>query len=275
MDSTDRKTELLNQLAEGVARLTASEAWQAWLRVQRRFHRYSWGNALLINLQRPNATQVAGFHSWLRLGRHVRQGEKGIAIFAPIVHRVHAEDPVTGEESVIATSPKTFRIAYVFDVAQTEGEELPSLPVSKLQGSDFDGLYPRLVEVAESIGLSVQNVDLDGSRNGDCNHDERRIRIEARNEPCQQVKTLAHELAHAILHGERHGLVREVAELEAESVAYVVCADLGIDSSQYSFAYLATWAGGSEETRRAISESAQRIQAAAALILGGGKVEQP
>jgi antirestriction protein ArdC len=267
MDSTDRKAELLNQLAEGVTKLTESEAWQAWLRVQRRFHRYSWGNALLINLQRPDATQVAGFHSWLRLGRHVRKGEKGIAIFAPIVNRVHAEDPVTGEDTVITTAPKTFRIAYVFDLAQTDGEELPALPVNKLHGADLDGLYPRLLNVAESIGFSVQAIELDGSRNGDCNHDHRLIRIESRNEPCQQVKTLAHELAHAILHGVRDELSRELAELEAESVAYIVCADLGIDSSEYSFGYLASWSGGGDDARNAISDSAGRIQLAVGLIL--------
>ncbi|MDQ6740046.1 MAG: ImmA/IrrE family metallo-endopeptidase, partial [Actinomycetota bacterium] len=99
------------------------------------------------------------------------------------------------------------------------------------------------------------------------NHTDSHIRVEVRNEPKQQVKTLAHELAHSILHGDRANLVRERAELEAESVAYVVCRELGIDSSAYSFGYVATWTGGGAEVQRAITESAQRIQKAAHRIL--------
>lgn len=267
MDSADKKTEILATLAEGVARLTDSAEWQAWLDVQSRFHRYSWGNTLLIALQKPDATQVAGFRAWLQLGRHVRKGVKGIAIIAPIVHRLHVTDETTGDEKIIAGSPSAFRLAHVFDIAQTDGDELPEVPVHKLEGDDTDGLYARLIAVAHSLGFSVEEDYLEGGVNGDCNHTDHHIRVEVRNEPKQQVKTLAHELAHAILHGERKDLPRERAELEAESVAYVVTSSLGIDSSAYSFGYLATWTGGGEEARKAISESAQRIQKAAHLIL--------
>ena len=104
--------------------------------------------------------------------------------------------------------------------------------------------------------------------NGDCNHALRRIRIEVRNGQRQQVKTLAHELAHAILHADRAELTRERCELEAESVAFIVCAGLGLDTSEYSFGYLAVWAGGGEQARRGIAESAQRIQTAAHRVLG-------
>jgi antirestriction protein ArdC len=115
----------------------------------------------------------------------------------------------------------------------------------------------------------VEEDYLPGEINGDCDHGLRRIRVEVRNEPRQQVKSLSHELAHAILHRDREGLTRERAELEAESVAYVVCHGLGIDSSEYSFGYLAAWAGGGDQARRALSESAERIQTAARTILDG------
>jgi antirestriction protein ArdC len=266
---TSKTEQLLQQLADGVDTLTSSHEWLRYLDVQRRFHRYSFGNCILIALQRPDATQVAGFHRWLELGRNVRKGEKGIAILAPIVTRTKVEDETTGETNTILHAPRRFRCVHVFDVSQTDGDELPPLPVHKLEGDDPDNLYTRLRDVAESIGFSVEEDFLDG-QNGDCNHELHRIRVEVRNEPVQQVKTLAHELAHAILHGEREGLIREQAELEAESVAYIVCTDLGIDSSAYSFGYLATWSHGGNNVRRAVSESGQRIQRAARLILESG-----
>ena len=267
MDSTNKKTEILATLAEGIARLTSSAEWQAWLDVQSRFHRYSFGNTLLIALQRPDATQVAGFHAWLRLSRHVRKGEKGIAIIAPVVRRTRVKDEATGDETVITGAPSAFRIAHVFDLAQTDGADLPAVPVHKLEGDDTEGLYTRLIAVAHSLGFTVEEDYLENGVNGDCSHAENRIRVEVRNDPQQQVKTLAHELAHAILHADRTNLVRERAELEAESVAYVVCRELGIDSSAYSFGYVATWTGGGAEAQRAITELAQRIQKAAHLIL--------
>jgi hypothetical protein len=133
MDASTTRTDLLATLADGVAGLTNSTAWRAWLDVQRRFHRYSWG---LITCQRPEATRVAGFHAWLRLGRHVRKGEHGIAILAPVVPRLRVLDSESAEERVVRGAPHTFRVAHVFDVSQTEGQELPETPVSRLDGAD-------------------------------------------------------------------------------------------------------------------------------------------
>jgi len=259
--------ELLATLADGVADLTSSTAWRAWLDVQRRFHRYSWGNTLLIAAQCPDATRVAGFHAWLRLGRHVRKGEHGIAILAPVVPRLRVVDADSGDERWVAGRPHAFRVAHVFDVSQTDGEELAPPPVTRLEGGDPKDWYTQLRDVAHSLEFTVEEDYLPDDVNGDCNHALRQIRIEVRNGQRQQVKTLAHELGHAILHADRAGLCREQAELEAESVAYVVCAGLGIDTSEYSFGYLAVWAGGGEQARRAIAESAQRIQTAAHRLL--------
>jgi antirestriction protein ArdC len=260
-------TELLATLADGVADLTNSTAWRAWLDVQRRFHRYSWGNTLLIAAQRPDATRIAGFHSWLRLGRHVRKGEHGIAILAPIVPRLRVVDDDSGDERWVAGRPHAFRVAHVFDVSQTDGEELAAPPVTRLEGGDPNDWYTQLRDVAHNLEFTVEEDYLPDAVNGDCNHALRRIRIEVRNGQRHQVKTLVHELAHAILHAERTGLVREQAELEAESVAYIVCAGLGIDTSEYSFGYLAVWAGGGEQARHALAESAHRIQTAAHRVL--------
>jgi antirestriction protein ArdC len=235
--------------------------------VQRRFHRYSWGNTLLIAAQRPDATRVAGFHSWLRLGRHVRKGEHGIAILAPVVPRLRVVDGDSGDERWVAGRPHAFRVAHVFDVSQTDGEELAAPPVTRLEGGDPSDWYTQLRDVAHGLQFTVEEDYLPDAVNGDCNHALRRIRIEVRNGQRHQVKTLAHELGHAILHADRAGLSREQAELEAESVAYIVCAGLGIDTSEYSFGYLAVWAGGGEQARRAIAESAQRIQTAAHVVL--------
>ncbi len=268
------RTESLDQLRQGIAQLTSTEAWQRWLRVQRRLYRYSAGNAILIHCQFPEATHVAGFRTWLQLGRHVRKGEKGIAILAPIVRRVRVQDGETGDDTIVVSSPSAFRVTHVFDVTQTDGEELQAAPVATLEGDDPDALYPRLRSVAAAIGYTVEEDYLDG-QNGECTPGDRRIRIDVRNQPAQQLKTLVHELAHAILHDGPTGLPRERKELEAESVAYIVCAGLGLDSSAYSFGYVATWMGGGEEAQRAISESAQRIQRAARRILDGGIDRDP
>ncbi len=263
--TTSKTDELLHRLTEGVEKLTSSEEWLRYLDVQRKFHHYSFGNCLLIALQRPDATRVAGFHRWLELGRHVRRGEKGIAILAPIVRRMKVEDEATGEQRVIATAPQAFRVVHIFDVSQTDGDSLPDHPSHRLEGDRVDDAYTQLVGVAHGLGFIVEEEYLDGETNGDCNHAQHRIRVEVRNQPAQQLKTLAHEIAHAILHGD--GIEnRGQAELEAESVAYIVCGSLGLDSADYSFGYVAGWGGGENVTNR-IRQSGQRIQRAVQQIL--------
>jgi len=157
-----------------------------------------------------------------------------------------------------------FKFVPVFDIAQTDGEELPSI-CNRLEGDDPTGLYAQLVTVAQSIGFTVEDYEFDGSANGDCCHDDHRIRVETTNTAAQRVKTLAHELAHALLHESYDN--RALAELEAESTAYVVCQALGIDSGDYSFGYVATWAGDGEQAIAGIKASCERIQKSAAAIL--------
>lgn len=267
-----QKTDILDQLRAGIEQLTSSEQWTRWLDVQRRFHHYSWGNCLLISLQRPDATYVAGYRRWQQLKRQVRKGEKGIAILAPIVNRVprsadRDDDAVEGEDVLHVV--RAFRTAFVFDVTQTDGEPLPQI-AQRLLGEDPADAFYKLQAVAGALDFSVEVTPLGDSLNGDCHHGLRRIRVNADVSPKQGVKTLAHEIAHALLHGPSDvaaDMPRALKELEAESVAYVVCSDLGIDSGEYSFGYVAGWAGGGDAASKAISASAQRIQQAAHGIL--------
>ena len=132
--TADKTEELLKRLT-GVETLTSSEEWVRYLDVQSRFHRNSFGNVLLISLQFPDATRVAGFRRWLELGRHVRRGQKGIAILAPVVHRLKVEDEATGEERMIVSAPRAFRVVDVFDVSQTDGDDLPESPARRLKAT--------------------------------------------------------------------------------------------------------------------------------------------
>jgi len=266
-----QKTDILDQLRAGVEQLTSSEQWTRWLDVQRRFHHYSWGNCLLISLQRPDASQVAGYRRWQQLGRQVRKGEKGIAILAPVVNRlrrtVEGEDGVESED--VLRVVRAFRTAFVFDIAQTDGDPLPEI-AQRLLGDDPADAFFKLQAVAGALDFTVEVTPLGDSLNGDCNYATRSIRINADVSALQGVKTLAHEIAHALLHGPDRvapDVPRALKELEAESVAYVVCSELGIDSGEYSFGYVAGWAGGGEAASKAISASAQRIQQAARAIL--------
>jgi antirestriction protein ArdC len=232
--------------------------------MQSRFHQYSFNNAILILLQTEGrATRVAGFHAWRKLGRNVRKGEKGIRILAPMTRKVRDDDE-TPDPDAGARVLLGFKAVPVFDIAQTDGEPLPEI-ASRLQGDDPQGAYAGLTEVAQSIGFSVEDADFSDERNGDCSFAEHRIRVRAGNAPAQRVKTLAHELAHALLH-ENHD-DRALAELEAESVAFVVCAFLGVQSDNYTFGYVASWAGGGDEALAGIKATGGRIQQTANTIL--------
>ena len=146
-----RKTDALDRLADGIGQLVSSEAWRAWLRVQARFHRYSFNNALLIQLQCPTATRIAGFGAWLKLGRHVRRGEQAIWILSPVTRRADTKD---GQEAARVVT--AFRPVAVFDVAQTDGEPLPD-PCARLAGDDPRGAFAELVRVAATLGFNVED----------------------------------------------------------------------------------------------------------------------
>ena len=297
MPSRHHHPELVALLADGVANLTTTENWRRHLEAQGRFHRYSFNNVLLLMAQRPDASRVAGFSTWRRLGRQVRTGERALWILAPMVRRrrpagtadADADADWGPEEDRGGGGPvgrgggdgddgrvvRGFRYVPVFDITQTEGDDLPTV-CDRLEGDDPAGRFDTLVGVAGSIGYRVEDHGFGGSVNGDCSHVLRRIRVECSVAPRQRVKTLAHELAHALLHEQADD--RALAELEAESTAFVVCRALGIDSGRYSFGYVAVWSGGGEQAVSGIRASGERIQRCAATILercGDGSTVAP
>jgi hypothetical protein len=247
---------LVEQLSRGVEQLGDEGKWEQFLAAQARFHRYSFANTMLILQQLPDATTVAGFNTWRGMGRAVRRGERAIWIVAPVLERSGR----SSSEREIAG----FRRVAVFDLSQTEGTELVSL-CEPLEGNDDRGWFSALAEVASALDFEVERTELATGVYGDCTYVTRRIRIATTASPAQAVKTLAHELAHALLHENTDD--RPLAELEAESVAYIVCAHLGLDTKRYSFGYVTTWAGGTSVALRAIKESGSRIADTARVII--------
>ncbi len=259
-----KSDRVMAELSAGVRGLTESGKWQEYLDTQSKFHSYSFGNAVLIGLQKPDATRVAGFNKWKELGRQVRKGEHGASILAPIIRTQKDEN---GDKDKDRKYVAGFTSATVFDISQTDGEPLPEI-APLLTGVAPEGQFQGLSEVASGFGFRVERRELTGGTNGYCSPSERLIVVESRNDGVQQVKTLAHELGHALLHDEDNDLPREHKEIEAESVAYVVSQALGIDSGGYSFGYLTSWGHGDPEAvEKQLKSSGQRIQKASHQII--------
>ena len=228
-----RTKELLDKLKEGIQAVKSSEEFKAYLNALSLFHAYSFNNCMLIAIQRPNATHVAGFRTWQKMNRFVCKGEKGIAIFAPM--RVKRKDEkIEGEEDYITL----FRVVHVFDVSQTEGEPLVKPPREEIQDTHKE-LLQQLVAFAEIKGIKVsfQNLaNVEGiSLNG-------QVAIHEERNPTEQALILVHELAHELIHWDpekRPELTKEQKELEAESVAYVVSESVGLQNN--SDKYLALY----------------------------------
>ena len=258
-----RIDESVDALAKAVDDVRASDTFKAYLDVQARFHRYSWHNSLLIMFQRPDASRVAGFQTWKKLGRFVRKGEHGIMIFAPCPFR-REETNVTGEcetrEGIF------FRPVHVFDVAQTDGKELPNVDCPVVD-ADASALLNALERVAGKRGIAVGYETMQGTQSGYATDKGARIAIDDRNSTGQRVKTLCHELAHCALHfgktDQSTTLTRDMAELEAESIAYVVCRHSGLDTTIRSSAYIALWQGDA----KALRASLERIAGTARAII--------
>ena len=258
------------RLESGVERLVSSDEWAALLRVAARFHHYSAHNQLLIYTQMPDASLVAGYRAWQRLGRQVRKREKGIAILAPCVHRTKVEDN-DGDERELRRL-RGFRVAYVFDVSQTDGESLENLEAIRprlLDGDAPGGIWDALVVLGDEAGFEVVR-HRRRNENGYCDLVNKVIAVRPDVTEAQALKTLVHELAHALLHSDGVVRARELAEVEVESVAYVVCGALGLDTADYSFAYVARWSGGATEL---VTETAERVLCCAKRILDGLALE--
>lgn len=237
---TDTRNELVKQLEDGMLRIQDSDEYRAYLSMAAKFHKYSWGNQLLIWLQNPSATRVAGYKAWgTNFNRQVRGNERGITIMAPLPWTRKAKDEE--EEDVTGLS---FRPVYVFDVSQTEGEELPTLELADVTGDDDGGLYKKLLAVAKEDGITVSRKkdgdDREGVK-GWYNQGKKTIWVRPKMSSAMQAKTLAHELGHHFAQHATNGHCTEECELIAESIAFIVTSHFGLDSGDYSFGYLAGW----------------------------------
>jgi antirestriction protein ArdC len=236
-----------------------SEALKNYLRVMSRFHRYSWGNILLIHIQRPDATRVAGFHAWHRLQRHVRKGEKGIVILAPMVgRRRFADDEELAEDE--QTHVFGFRAAHVFDVSQTEGEPLPEFATVKGDPQEYTVRLKQFV-ASQKIALEYDRriAPARGMSSGG------RITLLPDLPSAEHFAVLVHELAHELLHrgDRRNEATHTVRETEAEAVAFVVSSAIGLDTNTSSSDYIQLHAGD----KNILSESLALIQQTANEIL--------
>lgn len=256
--------ELHATLTAQVEALRNSEAWSAYLSMLGGFHRYSVRNILLIRAQRPDATRVAGYRVWQARGRQVRKSERGIRILAPCPIKIEESDTKTGEdvEKVIMR----FKAVSVFDISQTDGPDLPEV-ANVLEGEDEAGILAAVVEYLAGRGVPVTFEEIARTANGYTTpaDDEggQRVVIDSRLSPAQQAKTSLHEAAHIVLgHTEdmaEYAAHRGRAEIEAESVAYVVAGLLGLDSSEYSTGYVAGWM--EEATVDVLQETAANVLA--------------
>jgi hypothetical protein len=265
-----RLAELHAQLTAAVGALTHTERWRRMLDVAARFHHYSPNNVLLIAVQRPDATLVAGYRTWAQLGRQVQRGERGIGILAPVVARREPE-PDT-DDALGARTLRGFRAAHVFDVAQTEGRPLPDVRPRLLSGGSPTGLWDQLASQVNAAGYTLDRGPC-GSANGYADHERRHVRVRDDVSSAQAAKTLAHELAHVLLHQpDSPPRERRLGEIEAESVAYVVAAGARMPTGDYSVPYVAGWAGGNTDLLR---DTASRVLSTARQILATAGAPDP
>ena len=266
-DSAERMKEITDRLETGIQQLFDSDRYKAYLTTMAKFHNYSFNNTLLIAMQ--GGQLVAGFNKWKdTFHRTVKKGEKGIKILAPSPYKVKKQmekidpstqkpvigadgKPVTGEREIEIPA---FRVVTVFDVSQTEGKEIPGIAVSELTGSveQYQDFFAAL-EKASPVPIAFENIE--GGAHGYYHLEEKRIAIDEGMSELQTLKTAIHEIAHAKLHAiDKDAPATEQAvrpdhrtrEVQAESVAYAVCQHYGLDTSDYSFGYVAGWSSGRE-----------------------------
>ena len=281
--------EITDKLEQGIKELFESERFKEYLRTMSKFYNYSFNNTLLIAMQKPEATYVAGYTSWQRnFERQVLKGERGIKILAPAPYKAQEErekiDPLT-QKPVIGTDGKAvtetvevlrpaFKVVSVFDVSQTDGKELPDIIVDELKGTveNYEAFFDALKQVSP-VPISFE--DIPGGAKGFFSPVESRIAIQDGMSEIQTVKTAIHEIAHAKLHAVKPDEKtapedrkdRHTKEVEAESVAYTVCQRYGIETSDYSFGYIAGWSSGKET--KELKSSLDTIRKTAAEMIEG------
>ena len=255
---------IMQSLESGVEKLFTSNRYQEYLKTMAKFHNYSFNNTLLIAMQRPDATLVTSYKNWQSMGRQVMKGEKGITIIAPAPYKKMKEKEVLDENQrpIMGTDgkPKTekvevtvphFKAVTVFDIAQTSGEPIQTLAPELLTAAvqDFDSFMQAIQKISP---VPIRFDEIDGNANGYYHNADKEIVIKKGLSESQTLKTAIHETAHAKLHDreimESLGVEKDrlTKEVEAESVAYCVCSSFGLDTSDYSFPYIAGWSSSRE-----------------------------
>ena len=279
--------EITEKLEQGIKELFESEKYKTYLNTMSKFHNYSFNNTMLIAMQKPDATLVAGYKAWQKnFERHVNKGEKAIRILAPAPYKIKEErdkiDPVTQEllldkdgnpqkEEVEITIP-AFRAVSVFDLSQTDGKPIPELTAKELL-SDVEG-YQDMIRAVEAISpVPIELEEIAGDSKGYYDREAKRIAVQENMSESQTLKTMIHEVAHSKLHSkeveqdEQMRKDRNTKEVEAESVAYTVCQYFGVDTSDYSFGYIAGWSSG-RDTKELRSSMDTIRRTASELITG-------
>jgi len=238
-----------------------SETLIRYLTFLSHFQHYSFRNVIMIAIQRPDARHVAGFHSWRQLGRTVKKGETGIAIFAPMVGRKREPQAEQAAEEEAGRALYGFRVVHVFDVQQTEGKDVPQIATMSGDPSQYLGRLEHMVATHgivlryESLPSGTQGASMNGT-----------ILLAKELSACATFSVLVHEFAHELLHyqtGRAEGPNRMVEETEAEAVSYVVCRALGLETTRHSVDYIHLYQGNSE----VLAKSLNAIQRTAAHIL--------
>ena len=284
----EKLKEITDRLEQGITELFDSERYREYLRVMSKFHNYSFNNTLLIAMQKPDASLVAGFSAWKNnFGRNVIKGQKGIKIIAPSPYKVkqemkkidpHTQQPIIGKDGKPVTEEKeitipAYKVVSVFDVSQTEGKDLPDIAVDELTG-DVERYRDFFAALEKTSPVPIGFEQIPGSSHGYYHLEDKRIAIQEGMSELQTLKTAIHEIAHAKLHDidlnapeneQQPRVDRRTREVEAESVAYTVCQHYGLDTSDYSFGYVAGWSSGRELSE--LKNSLETIRSAAAEII--------
>ena len=283
----EKLKEITDRLEQGIAELFDSERYREYLKVMSKFHNYSFNNTLLIAMQKPDASLVAGFSAWKNnFGRNVMKGQKGIKIIAPSPFKIrqevekidpHTQKPIIGKDGKPVTEEKevkipAYKVVSVFDVSQTEGKELPDIAVDELTG-DVDRYKDFFAALEKTSPVPIAFENIGGGSHGYYHLEDKRIAINEGMSELQTLKTAIHEIAHAKLHDidlnapkdEQPRVDRRTREVEAESVAYTVCQHYGLATSDYSFGYVAGWSSGRELSE--LKSSLETIRSAAAEII--------
>ena len=284
----EKLKEITDRLEQGIAELFDSERYREYLKVMSKFHNYSFRNTVLIAMQKPDASLVAGFSAWKNnFERNVMKGQKGIKIIAPSPYKIkqemqkidpHTQKPIIGKDGKPVTEEKevtipAYKVVSVFDVSQTEGKELPDIAVDELTG-DVDRYKDFFAALEKTSPVPIAFENIEGGSHGYYHLEDKRIAINEGMSELQTLKTAIHEIAHAKLHDidlnapkdeQQPHVDRRTREVEAESVAYTVCQHYGLDTSDYSFGYVAGWSSGRELSE--LKSSLETIRSAAAEII--------